>query len=93
MDRRSALLADLNIATARGLEIGPLTAAVVSKADGKVEYIDHLSTEELKKKYANDQSTAPASRGLTSTTLFRARSSVFCMEPLGLRVTLPDASM
>jgi SAM-dependent methyltransferase len=54
MDRRSALLADLNIATARGLEIGPLTAAVVSKADGKVEYIDHLSTEELKKKYANE---------------------------------------
>ena len=51
MDRRSALLADLNIATDRGLEIGPLTAAVVNKVDGNVEYIDHLNTEELKKKY------------------------------------------
>jgi SAM-dependent methyltransferase len=53
-DRRSALLADLDIANSRGLEIGPLTAAVVSKSEGNVEYIDHLSTEELRKKYANE---------------------------------------
>jgi SAM-dependent methyltransferase len=55
-DRRSALLADLDIANSRGLEIGPLTAAVVSKKEGRVEYVDHLSTEELRKKYANETS-------------------------------------
>jgi len=48
MNRRSALLAGLQITTARGLEIGPLTAAVISKEEGNVEYIDHLSTEELR---------------------------------------------
>jgi len=52
MNRRSALLAGLQITTARGLEIGPLTAAVISKEEGNVEYIDHLSTEELREKYA-----------------------------------------
>lgn len=56
MDRRTALLADLNLQATRGLEIGPLTAAVVSKQEGKVEYIDHLSTEELRKKYAHETS-------------------------------------
>lgn len=54
MDRRTALLADLNLQATRGLEIGPLTAAVVSKEEGRVEYIDHLSTEELRKKYAQE---------------------------------------
>lgn len=49
MDRRTALLADVNLHATRGLEIGPLTAALVSKEEGRVEYIDHLSTEELRK--------------------------------------------
>ena len=54
MDRRTALLADVNLHATRGLEIGPLTAALVSKEEGRVEYIDHLSTEELRKKYAQE---------------------------------------
>lgn len=55
MDRRTALLADLNLKASRGLEIGPLTAPIVSKQEGRVEYVDHLSTNELRRKYAQEQ--------------------------------------
>lgn len=54
MDRRSALLQGIDLSTARGLEIGPLTAAVVSKELGNVEYIDHLNTEQLRHKYSEE---------------------------------------
>lgn len=35
-----------------GLEIGPLTAPIVTKDEAKVFYLDHASTSDLKKKYA-----------------------------------------
>lgn len=60
MDRRSALLQGLNIASMRGLEIGPLTAAVVNKNEGQVEYVDHCDTEALRKKYADAEGINPA---------------------------------
>jgi len=53
MSRRNALLQGLDIGSMRGLEIGPLTAAVVRKDEGRVEYVDHLDTEALRKKYAD----------------------------------------
>lgn len=38
----------------RGLEIGPLCTPRIVKADAQVYYLDHCSTEDLKKKYAGD---------------------------------------
>jgi SAM-dependent methyltransferase len=37
-----------------GLELGPLTSPLVSKSEGNIAYLDHLSTEGLKNKYADD---------------------------------------
>jgi hypothetical protein len=37
-----------------GIEIGPLLAPVVSKSEGNIIYVDHLDTESLKAKYADD---------------------------------------
>lgn len=36
----------------RGIEVGALNRPIVTHADGDVLYADHLSTEELRKKYA-----------------------------------------
>lgn len=55
MNRQKALLEGIDLLSARGLEIGPLTAAVVRKEEANVEYIDHLDTESLRKKYANEE--------------------------------------
>lgn len=64
MNRRDALLKGLQVGSMRGLEIGPLTAAVVRKSEGSVEYVDHLDTEALRQKYADadgiDASLIPA---------------------------------
>jgi SAM-dependent methyltransferase len=48
-------LAALDVTQMRGLEIGPLATPRVHKADGSVLYVDHASTEELKRKYAGDR--------------------------------------
>lgn len=47
-------LAAIDVATMRGLEIGPLASPRVSKDDGPVRYLDHASAEELKRKYATN---------------------------------------
>jgi SAM-dependent methyltransferase len=47
-------LAGIDVATMRGLEIGPLASPRVSKDDGPVRYLDHASAEELKRKYATN---------------------------------------
>jgi SAM-dependent methyltransferase len=52
--RRATLLAGIDIATASGLEFGPLVVPLVWRHEGHVEYIDHVSTEELRRKYAAD---------------------------------------
>lgn len=52
--RRATLLAGIDIASARGLEFGPLTVPLVWRHEGKVEYVDHMSTEKLREKYAAD---------------------------------------
>jgi hypothetical protein len=41
----------------RGLEIGPHCRPRVSKAESEVYYVDHLTTEQLRVKYANDSNT------------------------------------
>lgn len=52
--RRSALLSGIDLRTARGLEFGPLTAPLVGRHEGAIEYVDHASAADLRVKYAND---------------------------------------
>lgn len=52
--RRDALLAAVDVSRAAGLEFGPLTAPLVGRHEGPVEYVDHASTADLRAKYAND---------------------------------------
>src|ERR1700689_768593 len=54
MDRFERLRAHINVATGRGLEIGPLASPIVPRAMGDVSYVDHVSTEDLIAKYTND---------------------------------------
>lgn len=52
--RNAKILACIDPATQFGLEIGPLTNPVIRRDMGKIRYVDHASTEELKAKYKND---------------------------------------
>ena len=51
MSRRDHALHRIDITKGIGLELGPLTSPVVSKGEAKISYLDHMSTEDLKKKY------------------------------------------
>ena len=50
--RRGVLLPGLDLPNQTGIEIGPLDAPMVRKSDGKVVYVDHVGTEQLRAKYA-----------------------------------------
>jgi hypothetical protein len=52
--RRERLLGDVDPPTMRGLEFGPLTRPVVQPDEGPIEYVDHLSTDQLRAKYEDD---------------------------------------
>lgn len=54
MDRRQRLLEHIQPADQVGLEIGPLCRPVVAPDAGRIHYADHLSTEGLRQKYAQD---------------------------------------
>jgi predicted SAM-dependent methyltransferase len=43
----------------RGLEIGPLARPRVKKADGRISYVDHCSTEELRRAYSANSLMRP----------------------------------
>ena len=47
-ERRNRILAGIDTAGRRGLEIGPLDRALVRKSDGPVEYVDYTDTESLR---------------------------------------------
>jgi len=49
--RRAILRSDLDVAALRGVEFGPLSSPIVSKAEGHIVYIDHTTTEGLLHKY------------------------------------------
>lgn len=51
---RSKILALIDVAKARGLEIGAQTRPVVTRDMGAVEYVDRATTAELRKWYEND---------------------------------------
>ena len=58
--RRRFLTKAVNVAELKGLEIGALNKPLVRKKDihsgGKIFYLDHLSTNELRTKYHDDKS-------------------------------------
>jgi SAM-dependent methyltransferase len=56
--RQEKILACIDPATQTGLEIGALDKPIVNVEMGKILYVDHASTEELKQKYANDPNVA-----------------------------------
>jgi hypothetical protein len=58
---RAKILALLDVEKGRGLEIGPLMRPIVTKAMGRVEYIDRASTDELRRWYSNNDQVDPAS--------------------------------
>ncbi|HEY0521693.1 MAG TPA: methyltransferase domain-containing protein, partial [Ilumatobacteraceae bacterium] len=50
--RTDSLLKSIDVATAKGLELGPLINPVVRKDMGDVRYIDHVDTDALRARYA-----------------------------------------
>ncbi len=52
--RRPKLIAGLDLAAMRGLEIGPLDRPIVTKADGDIRYVDQLPADALRHKYRDD---------------------------------------
>jgi len=54
MDRREKLLADIDVRTSRGLEIGPLNSPIVTKAEGPILYVDHADSASRRTKHATD---------------------------------------
>lgn len=59
MDRRQTLLRGLDIATTRGLEIGPLHNPILRKPEADVLYVDHVGTDALREKYGHDPHVDP----------------------------------
>ena len=49
----------IDVATMRGLEFGPLANPRVRKHEGPIFYLDHMSTEQLRHKYAENETLRP----------------------------------
>lgn len=54
MDRKQKLLEGIDVATLVGAEIGALCRPFVRRQDGRVIYVDHATTEQLRHKYQSD---------------------------------------
>lgn len=61
MDRKALLLSSINLAGTVGAEIGPQDRPLVSKSEGKIFYVDHCDTAELRRRFA-DHATVDISR-------------------------------
>ena len=51
-DRTEALLSSIDVASSKGLELGPLAKPIVSRDMGDVRYLDHVDTDSLRARYA-----------------------------------------
>ena len=60
-ERRAAVLAGLDLATARGLEVGALHSPIVPRDRSRVSYVDWADTVTLRKKYEHDPAVDVAS--------------------------------
>jgi len=52
-DRTSQIVDSIDLATAKGLELGPLANPVVRRSDGDIRYLDHVDTDTLRARYAS----------------------------------------
>jgi ubiquinone/menaquinone biosynthesis C-methylase UbiE len=52
--RNQRVVRDIDLHKETGLELGPLTAPVVRKDQGKIFYLDHMSLKDLQEKYKNE---------------------------------------
>ena len=46
-DRTTRIVDSINLATTKGLELGPLTNPVVRRSDGDIRHLDHVDTDTL----------------------------------------------
>jgi SAM-dependent methyltransferase len=54
--RRDKILANLDLMSLNGIEIGALATPLVCPQEGEIFYVDHADVDTLRKKYANDAS-------------------------------------
>jgi SAM-dependent methyltransferase len=52
-DRTVSLLRSIDVASSKGLELGPLAKPVVRRDAGEIRYIDHVDTDALRTRYAD----------------------------------------
>ena len=52
-DRIEMLVGTIDIAAAKGLELGPLAKPVVARGRGDIRYLDHVDTDALRRRYAS----------------------------------------
>lgn len=52
--RKERMLDRIDLKSMIGVEIGPACFPIVTRAEGKILYVDHLPTSELIKKYRDD---------------------------------------
>jgi SAM-dependent methyltransferase len=51
-DRTDALLSSIDVASSKGLELGPLAKPIVRREMGDIRYLDHVDTDALRARYA-----------------------------------------
>lgn len=51
MNRKKHVLKKIDVTQGLGLELGPLYSPIVTKDEGRIFYVDHMSTKDLRKKY------------------------------------------
>ncbi|MCU1504854.1 MAG: hypothetical protein JWM12_4208 [Ilumatobacteraceae bacterium] len=54
-DRTERLVGAIDLRSAKGLELGPLTSPVVTRAMGDIRYLDHVGTDALRARYASHE--------------------------------------
>ena len=54
MDRRQKILTGIDTRNAHGIEIGALFSPIALRSEGSIIYVDHETTDGLRKKYRND---------------------------------------
>jgi SAM-dependent methyltransferase len=52
-DRTAQILRSIDLASTKGLELGPLHNPVVRRSDGDIRYLDHVDTDALRARYAS----------------------------------------
>jgi len=51
VERKIAICGLIDVRNEKGLELGPLSRPIVRPEEGDIRYIDHATTDELRKKY------------------------------------------